>query len=77
MSGEPKGPTDYEVVAAMRRYGGSFARALADAFEHADPLHFQRLRSAFPDLWEEYARMAAYDARDVLDVTQQPGGRHE
>ena len=50
--------TDYEVVESMKSHGGSFARALADAFTKADPENYQKLKDAFPDLWEDYVEIA-------------------
>lgn len=54
--------TDYQIVQAMLKFGGSFARALGEAFTRADAVYFARLRGAFPDIWaeyEEYARLSA------------------
>lgn len=50
--------TDYEIVNAMERYGGSFARAIAQAATYADPDNLMRLKLAFPKLWSEYTEMA-------------------
>lgn len=50
--------TDYEVVNAMSIYGGSFARAIAEAAQRADRDNLSRLKAAFPDLWDEYREMA-------------------
>jgi len=50
---------ELEVVEAMRREGGGFVASLAEAFAHADPINFARLRLAFPDYWSEYERAAA------------------
>ncbi|HUW57377.1 MAG TPA: hypothetical protein VMZ92_12140 [Planctomycetota bacterium] len=52
---------DRETVIAMGRYGGSFIRGIAAAALAADAENFKRLRAAFPDHFESYARMAAYD----------------
>ena len=46
------------VVATMLRFGGSFVKALANAFQAADPVNFERLRAAFPDIWSRYETMA-------------------
>jgi hypothetical protein len=59
-------PTTYAIVQAMHRFGGSFAKALATAFDHADPENFGRLQQAFPELWDEYidtARVLAKQGR--------------
>jgi len=50
-------PTDYQIVEAMRRYGGHFARALAEAAVRADPQNYATLKRAFPELWAEYAHV--------------------
>lgn len=49
---------DHKVITAMHRYGGSFARALANLFERADPDNQHRIKEAFPSLWTEYERIA-------------------
>lgn len=48
---------ELEVVNCMARNGGSFVKALATAFRHADSVNFQRLKMAFPEYWLEYAGM--------------------
>jgi len=48
----------FKVLKAMETYGGSFVKALAEAFYHADPINFIKLKNAFPEYWEEYSRMA-------------------
>lgn len=55
-------PTDFAIVEAMSRFGGSFAKALAAAFQRADPDNFARLRAAFPELWSEYREVATIRA---------------
>ena len=49
---------DFEVVEEMKRSGGGFAKALAEAFHRADVYNFGRLRRAFPDFWSDYADAA-------------------
>jgi len=49
------------VVAAMKKYGGSFVVALAEAFERADMQNFAKLRATFPEYWGQYEKMAGYD----------------
>lgn len=51
-------PTDYAVVCAMERFGGSFVRALAQCFTCADPTNIAKLKAAFPEYWAEYAETA-------------------
>lgn len=42
----------------MQKFGGSFAKALAEAVFRADDDHRARIKAAFPELWAEYAEMA-------------------
>jgi hypothetical protein len=42
------------IIAAMNKYGGSFAKALANAMLLADSENLQRLTSAFPDMIQSY-----------------------
>lgn len=50
---------DYETVTAMEKYGGSFAKALAQAFIAGDPLNRSKLMTAFSDIFGRYRDMAA------------------
>ena len=45
----------HEMLDAMQR-GGSFVRALAECFRHADINNRKRLMRAFPDYVEEYSK---------------------
>jgi hypothetical protein len=54
-------PTDYDVIEAMKRYGGSFVKKLAEAFALADPQNQARLKAAFPEYWKKYTEMAEID----------------
>lgn len=47
---------DYAVVEAMIKYGGSFAEALGRAARAADGDNYARLKKAFPEVWERYAK---------------------
>ena len=42
------------VSRSMRKFGGSFTQALGVALVHADPDNAQRIKSAFPELWDGY-----------------------
>jgi hypothetical protein len=53
-----------DAVAAMAQYGGSFARALAVAYQRADPVNRARIREGFSDLFREYAEVARTAARE-------------
>lgn len=48
----------YLVSSAMRKYGGSFVSALGEALSHADHFNIMRIRSAWPELWKEYLKIA-------------------
>ena len=43
------------VIEAMEKYGGSFVKSLAQCFRHADQNNFYKLKSAFPEYWDEYS----------------------
>ena len=44
----------YEMINNMRRFGGSFVKALAEAFARADQFNFVKLCTAFPQLVDKY-----------------------
>lgn len=44
------------VVESMEKYGGSFVKALAECFWHADPINFAKLKDAFINYWIEYEK---------------------
>jgi hypothetical protein len=46
-----------DTLTRMINYGGSFARAIAQAWLVADPSNRARLEEAFPDLFNRYANM--------------------
>lgn len=46
--------SEYEVVRAMEKFGGSFVKALAECFGRADAINFEKLRTTFPEIWNEY-----------------------
>ena len=45
---------ELKVVDTMAKYGGSFVKALAEAFYRADMINIQKLKNAFPEYWEQY-----------------------
>ena len=59
----PTSPTamirKFPLVDNMRRYGGNFASKLADAMVAADPVNFDKLCAAFPDIVEKYSEPVA------------------
>ena len=64
MAHTPTAQTETAVIAAMETYGGSFVKALAECFNRADAYNFAKLKAAFPDIWQEYAELAALAAKD-------------
>lgn len=52
-------PEDYATIAMMRKYGGSFVQALANAYDCADYINPAKIRSAWPDYWNQYERLGA------------------
>ena len=46
---------DIEILEAMNKYGGSFARSISLAAWSADNTNYAKLKAAFPELWERYA----------------------
>jgi len=45
---------EFEVVSNMSKYGGSFVKALAECFHHADRNNKEILIKSFPHYWSEY-----------------------
>ena len=60
---------DIVILDAMDAYGGSFVKSIALAARVADSENYNRLRSAFPDLWDRYAtyalRFNSYDSKQI------------
>ena len=56
---------DYKVISAMRTYGGSFVKALANCAAHADASNFAKIKATWPDYWQEYTRMAFHDESHI------------
>ncbi len=50
--------TDYAVMQAMIAIGGSFMRALGEAAMSADAINLAKLKTAFPEEWENYTELA-------------------
>lgn len=56
-------PDDYAVALAMVMYGGSFVKALGQAWSKADAVNSAKLKAAFPAEWEKYRELAQMQAR--------------
>ena len=52
-------PTDAEAVHAMRQYGGSFVKQLAQLWLCADVINQARVKREFGDFFEQYREVAA------------------
>jgi hypothetical protein len=65
-------PADAEkIIVAMERHGGSFVRSLAVCFRKADPINFEKLRQAFPEIWEEYRQWAQQDEEKIKKIEEE------
>lgn len=51
--------SEFKAIEFMHRFGGAFVKALAHAAAAADPNNFQRLKAAFPEIWETYENWPA------------------
>jgi hypothetical protein len=49
---------DFTVIQAMKTYGGSFVKALAEAARLADSINLEKIKTAFSDYWEKYRGMS-------------------
>ena len=50
--------TKYDIAVAMKSYGGAFVSRLGEALAYADPKNAERIKTAFPEYWEEYGKLA-------------------
>jgi len=50
--------TDYDVLAAMERFGGSFVASLSRAARMADSVNLAKIKATWPELWAECEDMA-------------------
>jgi len=48
---------DHNIISCMKAHGGGFASALAQAALRADSINFERLKAAFPDLWDDFREL--------------------
>jgi len=58
------------VIGKMKEFGGSFVKALAVAYEYADPINRKKIREAWPEYWKNYEILVLQD-----NVRPLPGGR--
>lgn len=45
---------DYWTIEAMRKFGGSFVKTLAELASRADRQNLQKIKNAWPEYWEDY-----------------------
>lgn len=55
---------DSRIVDAMSQYGGSFAKAIANAAKVADSDNYNKLKQAFPELWKRYESFVVFLNKD-------------
>ena len=55
---------DLRIIEAMSKYGGSFAKAIANAAKFADDNNYNTLKQAFPELWERYESFTVFLNKD-------------
>jgi hypothetical protein len=56
-------PYTTKVIEEMELYGGSFVEALATAFRRADQKNFEKLKAAFPEIWNQYQLIADHNMK--------------
>jgi hypothetical protein len=54
---------DFQTIQAMKHFGGSFVKGLAELFPKADADNQRRLHKAFPEYWSKYRLIA--EAREI------------
>jgi hypothetical protein len=64
---------DLSVIETMTRYGGSFAKALAEAARRADDDNLGRIKAAWPEYWQKYLELSSLD----VVVKQEPEDHDE
>ncbi len=55
---------DLRIIEAMSKYGGSFAKAVANAAKFADDNNYNTLKRSFPELWERYEKLVFINEED-------------
>ena len=51
---------DFRIIEAMSKYGGSFAKSIANTAKLADEHNYNKLKAAFPELWERYESFVVF-----------------
>jgi hypothetical protein len=60
---------EYQTLDNMSAHGGSFVKALSEAFRCADSKNFAKLRKVFPEYWNQYSNFNTKE-----DGTKRPKG---
>ena len=55
---------DLRIIEALSKYGGSFAKAVANAAKFADDNNYNTLKRSFPELWERYEKVVFINKED-------------
>jgi len=55
---------ELRIIEAMSKYGGSFAKAVANAAKFADDNNYNTLKRSFPELWERYEKLVFINKED-------------
>ena len=58
-----KNTADDKVIEAMKKYGGGFVAALAEAAIMADGDNLDRIKKTWPEYWQKYGSFAAEDQK--------------
>lgn len=65
---------DYKTVEAMDRYGGSFAKALANCCRYADHKNLAKIKATWHDMWKMYEdfsrREIEFDGDELVKSVQ-------
>lgn len=64
----------HRIIKYMRRYGGSFVKALATLLEAADEQNTQRILRTWPEYIAKYQKMAHEDWEKNETLAFQDGG---
>jgi len=64
--------TDRKTIETMMEYGGSFVRKLGAAALVADEQNLRRIKSTWPEYWDQYSRMA----KQLSEVEKQASVQH-
>lgn len=52
---------DLKVIEAMRKHGGGFVKALAEAAFRADSENLAKIKDAWPEYWKQYESFVPKD----------------